>query len=68
MEDNGNCKYASTEKRARDNPGTDAALVSVNPVAYLRRVCLNYFADTRAFAELVNQTLEGRHEKITISD
>ncbi len=57
-------EYAEAERQVRDNPGTDAVLVSVDSLASLRRAYPNYFADTHVFLQLVAQALEGRHRRI----
>lgn len=50
-------QYAEAEKRVKGKRGTDAVLVSVDSLASLRRAYPNYFADTRAFLQLMNQAL-----------
>jgi hypothetical protein len=57
-------QYAAAEKQAKDNPGTDAVLVAVDSVAALQRAYPNYFADTRAFVELLKQALSGHQRPI----
>jgi len=62
-----NEKYAEAEQMVKANPGTDAVLVSVDSVNALARAYPNYFADTRLFTELMNQTLQGRSRGIPVS-
>ena len=50
-------EYAAAEKRAKQFRGRDAVLVSVDSIRALRKAYPNYFADTRAFAELVEKTI-----------
>jgi ppGpp synthetase/RelA/SpoT-type nucleotidyltranferase len=57
-------QYAEAEKQVKDQPGTDAVLVAVDSVAALQRAYPNYFADTRAFVELLKQALSGRKRPI----
>jgi hypothetical protein len=52
--------YLEIEKSIVDRPGADAVLVSVDSLASLYRAYPNYFADTRVFLNVVNQTLTGR--------
>jgi ppGpp synthetase/RelA/SpoT-type nucleotidyltranferase len=56
--------YLEAEKRVKENPGTDAVLVSVDSMATLPRAYPNYFADTRVFMELLKQALSGHQRKI----
>jgi hypothetical protein len=60
-------EYAHAEKYAKEHPDTDAVLVAVESVAALQRAYPNYFADTRAFVELMKQALSGRQRRIFIS-
>jgi hypothetical protein len=62
-----NRKYAEAEKMVKQNPGTDAVLVSVESVNALAKAYPNYFADTRLFTELMIQALEGRSRGIPVS-
>lgn len=55
---------AKAEQMVRENPGTDAVLVSVDSLAALEHAYPNYFADTGIFLELVNQALSGRSRGI----
>jgi len=61
-------KYSDAEQEVKQNPGTDAVLVSVESINALARAYPNYFADTRLFAELLNQALAGRSRGIRVSD
>ena len=54
--------YADAEKEVRENPGTDAVLVSVDSVKQLKKAYPNYFADTRVFLDLMQRTLD-RHRR-----
>lgn len=53
-------EYLEAEKLIRDWPGMDAVLVSVDSVNALQRAYPNYFADTRAFVELLDRALARR--------
>jgi ppGpp synthetase/RelA/SpoT-type nucleotidyltranferase len=57
-------EYAKAEQKVRENPSTDAVLVSVDSVSALERAYPNYFADTGIFLELMNQALSGRSRGI----
>lgn len=57
-------QYAEAEREAKNKPGTDAVLVSVDSLAALPRAYPNYFADTRAFVELMKQALSGHKRRI----
>jgi hypothetical protein len=59
-------RYLEVERAAREKPGADAVLVSVESLASLERAYPNYFADTRMFVELLNQALKGRPGSIVI--
>lgn len=61
-------KYAEAEQVAKDKPGSDAVLVSVESVGALAKAYPNYFADTRLFVELLKQALAGRTRSIRVSD
>lgn len=61
-------QYAEAERIAKDAPGTDAVLVSVESVDALAKAYPNYFADTRLFLALLKQALEGRTRSIRVSD
>jgi len=50
--------YAEAEKKVKNNPGTDAVLVSVDSIANLSRAYPNYYADTRVFLNLMRHTLD----------
>ena len=54
-------EYLEIEKKMQQNPesGSIAVLVSVDNVAALRRAYPNYFLDTRVFAGLLDEVLEG---------
>jgi hypothetical protein len=52
--------YLEIEKTIAEKAGADAVLVSVDSLASLYRAYPNYFADTRVFLNVVNQTLMGR--------
>ena len=52
--------YLEAEKEVQKKPGTDAVLVSVDSLAALERAYPNYFADTRMFIDLLDQTLSGQ--------
>ena len=58
-------KYSEAERRVRERTGTDAVLVSVDRLTALERAYPNYFADTRVFLELLDQTLIGEEEEIS---
>jgi hypothetical protein len=51
-------EYLAVEKGIRGGAAQDAVLVSVDSVASLRRAYPNYFLDTTAFVELVQETIE----------
>ena len=61
-------KYSDAEQEVKQKPGTDAVLVSVESINALAKAYPNYFADTRLFAELLNQALAGRSRGIRVSD
>jgi ppGpp synthetase/RelA/SpoT-type nucleotidyltranferase len=52
-------QYLEAEKRVKQNPETDAVLVSVESLASLQKAYPNYFADTRVFSALLQQALNG---------
>lgn len=56
--------YDEAEARIRLKQSTDAVLVSVDSVASLGRAYPNYFADTRAFEQLLRQALSGKSRGI----
>jgi ppGpp synthetase/RelA/SpoT-type nucleotidyltranferase len=56
--------YLEAEKQAKQRPGRDAVLVSVDSLAELERAYPNYFADTRVFVELISQALSGKESNI----
>jgi hypothetical protein len=56
--------YSEAERQVKEQPGTDAVLVSVDSLAALRRAYPNYFADTRVFVQLLDQALSGRPKRI----
>jgi hypothetical protein len=58
-------KYSEAERRVREHAGNDSVLVSVDRLTALERAYPNYFADTRVFVELLEQTLSGEEEEIT---
>jgi Region found in RelA / SpoT proteins len=58
--------YLNVEKSVKTTPGLDAVLVSVDSIAALERAYPNYFADTRIFAELMNQALSGQEREIEL--
>jgi len=53
-------KYLEVERAARDRPGADAVLVSVESLTSLERAYPNYFADTTVFVLLMQQALAER--------
>jgi ppGpp synthetase/RelA/SpoT-type nucleotidyltranferase len=57
-------QYLEAEKRVKENAGRDAVLVSVDTMASLQRAYPNYFADTRVFLMLMNQTLSNVRSRI----
>jgi hypothetical protein len=57
-------RYSDAERLVRQQPGTDAVLVSVDSLAALPRAYPNYFADTRVFLELLSQALSGQQRRI----
>lgn len=57
-------QYLAAEKAAKGSVRRDAVLVSVDSLAALPRAYPNYFADTRVFLDLVDQTLTGRPRRI----
>lgn len=57
-------EYGEAERRVRDNPGTDAVLVSVESISALHKAYPNYFADTGVFVQLLDQALTGRARRI----
>jgi hypothetical protein len=59
-------QYLKAETTARETPGSDAVLVSVNSLAALERAYPNYFADTRIFLELLTQALSGHQRRIFV--
>lgn len=59
-------RYLEAEKKVKQNPGTDAVLVSVDSVTALERAYPNYYADTRVFRELLSQTLSKRPGPIKV--
>jgi hypothetical protein len=56
--------YSEAEQKVKEQPGTDAVLVSVDSLAVLQRAYPNYFADTRVFVRLLEQALSGRPRRI----
>lgn len=56
-------QYAEVERLIKQNPGTDAVLVSVDSLASLPRAYPNYFADTKIFLELLEQALGDQRGK-----
>jgi Region found in RelA / SpoT proteins len=58
--------YDEAEARVRQKQSTDAVLVSVDSVASLGRAYPNYFADTRAFEQLMRQALSGKSRGIEV--
>jgi ppGpp synthetase/RelA/SpoT-type nucleotidyltranferase len=56
--------YLEAERKAKETPGTDAVLVSVDSLAALPRAYPNYFADTRIFVQLLKQVLSGHQRRI----
>ena len=60
-------RYSDAEQTVKENPGTDAVLVSVESINALARAYPNYFADTRLFAALLNQAMMGRSRGIRLS-
>jgi ppGpp synthetase/RelA/SpoT-type nucleotidyltranferase len=56
--------YLAAERKAKETPGTDAVLVSVDSLAALPRAYPNYFADTRIFVQLLRQALSGHQRRI----
>jgi len=59
--------YLEAEKSIQQRSGLDAVLVSVDSISSLEKAYPNYFADTRVFTELVNQSLTGQQREIEIS-
>jgi hypothetical protein len=59
--------YDAAEARIRQKQSTDAVLVSVDSVASLGRAYPNYFADTRAFEQLMRQALSGKSRGIEVT-
>lgn len=57
-------RYLDAEKRAKEDSGRDAVLVSVESIASLQRAYPNYFADTSVFLSLLTQTLKNVPAKI----
>ena len=62
--ENASKQYLAAEKAAKGSTRRDAVLVSVDSLAALPRAYPNYFADTRVFLDLVDQTLSGRPRRI----
>ena len=60
-------RYAEAENKIRENPGTDAVLVSVESASALQKAYPNYFADTGMFVKLLTQALSGRSSQIGAS-
>lgn len=58
--------YAEAEIKVKENPGTDAVLVSVDSISNLSHAYPNYYADTRVFLDLLSQTLSGRQRRIRV--
>jgi ppGpp synthetase/RelA/SpoT-type nucleotidyltranferase len=52
-------RYTEVEKRITTDERSDAVLVSVDSIASLRRAYPNYFLDTGAFADLLEEALSG---------
>jgi hypothetical protein len=50
-------QYTDVEKRISGDERSDAVLVSVDSIASLRRAYPNYFLDTGAFADLLEESL-----------
>lgn len=50
-------QYTDVEKRISSDERSDAVLVSVDSIASLRRAYPNYFLDTGAFADLLEEAL-----------
>lgn len=63
--DSAQSAYAEAERRCKEQPGTDAVLVSVDSLAALRRAYPNYFADTTAFVNLLKSFLASRQKAVT---
>lgn len=61
-------KYLEAERKVRENPKTDAVLVSVSSVTALRRAYPNYFADTRVFLQLLDQAIKQSPKSISVDD
>jgi hypothetical protein len=59
-------RYSDAEEKVRENPGSDAVLVSVDSVNALQRAYPNYFADTRVFLALMSQALSGHARPIAV--
>jgi len=57
--------YAEAEQRAKNIPGADAVLVSVDSITALTKAYPNYFADTRLFVLLLGDALTGRQRPVT---
>lgn len=53
-------RYTEAEKKIANDERSDAVLVSVDSIASLRRAYPNYFLDTGAFADLLDEALSGR--------
>ena len=51
--------YEIAEMRVKENPGTDAVLVSVDSISSLSRAYPNYYADTSMFVKVLNEILAG---------
>jgi hypothetical protein len=49
--------YEIAEMRVKENPGTDAVLVSVDSISSLSRAYPNYYADTSMFVFILNKVL-----------
>jgi hypothetical protein len=52
-------EYIEVEKRIAKGEVGDAVLVSVDSLSSLRRAYPNYFLDTRVFADVLDQALDG---------
>jgi hypothetical protein len=50
-------EYLNVERRLSGQPGAEAVLVSVDSLRALKRAYPNYFLDTRAFVEAVDQAI-----------
>lgn len=50
--------YETLEQEVADDPNHDVVLVSVDDIALLRRAYPNYFMDTRAFINMIDQVVQ----------